>query len=192
MPGSTVPTQRLRAHWASTGWMQSASVLQGWGGSQTRTRPVLRYHFTCPTRTRRGLGQRHTVLQPRCWQNEKRQTPSASAPTSHIVERNGDTPPSEMLTVPTCPSSKVTVESPPAGAWPWPAVTTTNASNAGPRMRGGLYHTGSEAHEDQTPPHEGPPWLHQRHQRCPYGLCSGPGGSPRPSRSRGDVRFGIP
>src|SRR5215813_14084313 len=71
--------------------------LAGLGGSQTRTRPVLRYHFTCPTRTRRGLGQRHTVLQPRCWQNEKRQTPSASAPTSHIVERNGDTPPSEML-----------------------------------------------------------------------------------------------
>src|SRR5262249_56991881 len=161
MPGSTVPTQRLRAHWASTGWMQSASVLQGWGGSQTRTRPVLRYHFTCPTRTRRGLGQRHTVLQPRCWQNEKRQTPSASAPTSHIVERNGDTPPSEMLTVPTCPSKQGKVASPPAVAWTSTAVTSTNASTAGPRIPGGLYPTGREAHEGQTRPPRRPPSLNQ-------------------------------
>jgi len=44
------------------------------------------------------------------WQNEKRQTPSASALKSHIgYEDTPDTPRSEMETVPTCPSKQVKV-----------------------------------------------------------------------------------
>jgi hypothetical protein len=113
--------------------MQSASVAQSWGGSQSRTRPILRSHFRCPTRTRRGLGQccwhpmRHSPIGR---QNEKRQT-SASAPKSQIGYADiPDTPRSEMETVPTCPSKqvKVTRSRPVAGTWR--PTTTTNASTA--------------------------------------------------------------
>ena len=113
--------------------MQSASVAQNWGGSQTRT--FLRYHFRCPTRTRRGLGQcPHLMRQPKSGQNEKRQTPSSSDPESHLGDADApDTPPSEMTTVPTCPSKQVRVTSSRAVAGAWKPTTSTNASHAGPR-----------------------------------------------------------